>query len=187
MKARTEKKTSWLQICGCVRETYTLYVERALSKRPLCHRTHCLGPLGESKAHKASVLFHKYIYTWRVSNYTHCAIYILFALIAHQSLHEDGQFFGDDGELNEGGADVRLYVVFVEGRVAQFVHRPGQVHLVVHVSCNRRAAPVNWIALEKRLGEISQPYLGSEQSIHLIRGLQNIGYETQTEKETLVE
>jgi hypothetical protein len=73
MKARTEKKTSRLQICGCVCETYTLYVERALSKRPLCRRTHCLGPLGESKAHKASVLFH---ITWRVSNYTHCAIYI---------------------------------------------------------------------------------------------------------------
>lgn len=26
------------------------------------------------------------------------------------------------------------------------------------------AAPVNWFALEKRLGEISQPYLGSERS-----------------------
>jgi hypothetical protein len=69
MKARTHtQKTSRLQICvcGCVCETYTLYVERrALSKRPLCHRTHCPGPLAERKALKASV----YIYTWRVSNY----------------------------------------------------------------------------------------------------------------------
>lgn len=55
---------------------------------------------------------------------------------AYQSFHEDGKFFGDDGELDEGGADVRLLVVLVDGRAAQFVQRPGQVHLVVYMSCN---------------------------------------------------
>lgn len=79
---------------------------------------------------------------------------VLIRTLAYQSFHEDGQFFGDDGELDERGADVRLLVVLVERRLSQFVQRPGQVHLVVHMSCNRHERRrLIGCSLEKRLTE----------------------------------
>lgn len=59
----------------------------------------------------------------------------------YQGLHEGAQFLRDHREFEKRRADVRF--LFLQRGVAESLQRSSQVHLVVHVGCEKKSGPVN--------------------------------------------